>query len=132
MWSLWGARMPRWSEGSWSHLDSKPTFPSGKQLQRQPLSCDTTKVNGCHAGNSPAEANTDLRAITRNRNPQGLETRGPKHSDDGHLPGNCLALCFWVLRCDLHSLECWLPIYAQRIGQRKSKPHPAESSSFST
>lgn len=55
---------------------------SRKQLQRQPLSCDTLKVEGSHAGSPLAGANTDPRAKTRNRNPQGSEPRGPKHSDD--------------------------------------------------
>lgn len=60
----------------------RTTSPSGKQLQRQLHSCDTAQVSGSHAGNSPAGANTDLHAITRNRNPQGLEPRGLKRSDD--------------------------------------------------
>lgn len=52
-------------------LTARATSPSGKQRQRQPLSCDTPKVKCSHAGNSLAGANTDLRAITRNRNPRG-------------------------------------------------------------
>lgn len=63
-------------------LTARATSPSGKQRQRQPLSCDTPKVKGSHAGKSPAGANTDLHAITRNRNPQGSEPQGPKRSDD--------------------------------------------------